>query len=107
MFLVCFSKICLCLKKLKQHLLSQQNSLLQGLSRVISHLGLVLTMDRGIVGHLSGPGDLPVALVQVDVGLVQEEGQDAGVESVCYEDFSHTHQSNGASKVLHVVKMFV
>ena len=64
-------------------------------------------MDRGIEGHLSGPGDLAVALVQVDVGLVQEEGQDAGVKSVCNEDFPHTHQSNGASKVLHVVEMFV
>ena len=41
------------------------------------------------------------------MGLVQEECQDAGVESVSDEDFSHTHQSNGASEVLHMIKMFV
>ena len=39
--------------------------------------------------------------------LVEEEGQDAGVESVGDEDFTHTHQSDGASKVLHVVEIFV
>ena len=39
--------------------------------------------------------------------LVQEEGQDAGVQSVSDHDSANAHQSNGVSKVLHVVKISV
>ena len=90
------------------HQLPSQTNCLPDLLRLVEPQPVpVLTEGGGVEGHLPGQSDLAVALVQVDVGLVQEEGQYAGVESVCDEDFSHTHQSNGASKVLHVVKMFV
>ena len=90
-----------------QHLTGQYNCFLQCFSRVISHLVSVLTMYWGTECHFPCSGNLAIALFKVDMWLVEKKGQDAGVQSVCDEDFSHTHQSNGASKVLHVVKMFV
>ena len=74
--------ICIIRLKIKQHLLGQYDWLLQSLSRVKSHLGLVLKVTSLVHVH-------------------------AGVDSVCNEDFSHTHQSDGAFKVFNVVKVFV
>ena len=64
-------------------------------------------MYWGVESYIPGPAYLAIALIQVDMGLVQEEGQDAGVESVCYDNSANTQQGNAASEVFHMVKMFV
>ena len=65
-----------------QHLPSQTDGLSDVLGLVVPQPAPVLAEGGGVEGHLPGESDLAVALVQVDVRFVEEEGEDAGVKSV-------------------------
>ena len=65
------------------HQLPSQTNCLPDVLRLVEPQPVpVLTEGGGVEGHLPGQPDLAVALVQVDVRFVQEEGEDAGVKSV-------------------------
>ena len=62
-------------------------------------------MAGGVEGDLSGPSDLAVGLVKVDVRLVEEEGEDTGVQSVSDDNSGAIAHGDGASEHLHEVKL--
>ena len=62
-------------------------------------------MRRELQRHRPRPPDLAVHLVDVDVGLMEEEGKDAGVEPVCDEDLPASEHCDGAPEHRVVVKL--
>ena len=65
----------------------------------------VLAVAGGVEGDLPGPPDLAVGLVKVDVRLVEEEGEDTGVESVSDDHSGAAVHGDRASEHLHEVKL--
>ena len=84
---------------------SQTNRLPKVLRLVEPQPVPVLTEGGGVEGHLPGQSDLAVALVQVDVRFVQEEGEDAGVKSVSDDHSGVAEHRDGATEHRHVVKL--
>ena len=72
---------------------------------VVSEPLSVLAVAGGVEGDLPGPPDLAVGLVQVDVRLVEEEGEDTGVQSVSDDNFGAVVHGDGASEHLHEAKL--
>ena len=84
---------------------SQTNRLPKVLRLVEPQPVPVLTEGGGVEGHLPGQSDLAVALVQVDVRFVQEEGEDAGVKSVSDDHSGAAEHRYGPTEHRHVVKL--
>ena len=88
------------------HQLPSQTNCLPDLLRLVEPQPVpVLTEGGGVEGHLPGQSDLAVALVQVDVRFVQEEGEDAGVKSVSDDHSGAAEHRYGPTKHRHVVEL--
>ena len=90
---------------LYHHLGSHTDGLPYVLSLVEPQPVPVLTEGGGVEGHLPGQSDLPVALVQVDVWFVEEEGEDTGMKSVSDDHPGAAEHGYGPSEHRHVVKL--
>ena len=88
-----------------QHLLGQNDGLHDVLRLVVPQHLPVLTVVGTVEGDLPGPPDLAVGLVQVDVRLVEEEGEDTGVKSVSDDHSGAAVHGDGAPEHLHEVKL--